>query len=88
MVIVSSGAKVREKLVTQLLEVFKVSNLVLEKILFQDLESYSKVKTLLKKTKTQTWVNHPRRMFPFYKQIKKELFKSKQKITFQVVWSN
>ena len=88
LVIVATGANVREKVITKLLEDYKVNNLVLEKILFQDLESYNKVGALLEKTKTKTWVNHPRRMFPHYQKIKKELFKSKQEIIFQVVGGN
>ena len=88
LVIVATGANVREKVVTQLLHEFKVDNLVLEKILFQDLESYHQIAALLEKTKTQTWVNHPRRMFPHYQIIKKQLFNSKQEIIFQVVGGN
>ena len=67
---------------------FKVKNLILEKILFQDINSYSEISNLIKKTKTSTWVNHPRRMFNHYQQIKKELSKSNEKIVFQVVGGN
>lgn len=88
LVIVATAANVRQKVVAQLLEGFKVDYLVLEKILFQDLKSYKKIGDLLKKTKTKTWVNHPRRMFKHYKTIKKKLSKSKEKIIFQVVGGN
>lgn len=88
LVIVATGANVREKVVSQLLDAHKVAHLVLEKILFQDLESYIKIEALLKKTQTPTWVNHPRRMMPHYQEIKKELDKTEEKIVFQIVGGN
>ena len=88
LVIVATGANVREKVVAQLLEGFKVANLVLEKILFLVFLSYTKVEALVKKTQTPTWVNHPRRMFGHYQQIKKELDKLNEKVVFQVVGGN
>lgn len=71
LVIVSTGANVRSKVVSKLLTDFKVKNLILEKVLFQDLKSYSEINNLINKTKTPTWVNHPRRMFNHYQEIKK-----------------
>ena len=88
LVIVATGANVREKVITQLLLGHKVNKLVLEKILFQDIESYHKIGLLLQKTNTPTWVNHPRRMLAHYQQVKKELVKAKGKIVFQVVGGN
>ena len=85
LVILATGANVREKVVTQLLEGFKVFNLVLEKILFQNLESYTKIEALIKKTNTPTWVNHPRRMMQHYQQIRNEIIKSGESIVFNVV---
>tara|TARA_R110002050_G_scaffold97132_1_gene202066 strand:- start:15042 stop:16016 length:975 start_codon:yes stop_codon:yes gene_type:complete len=88
LVIVATGANVRRKVVIQLLEGFKVNNLVLEKILFQDLESYHKIDVLLKKTQTPTWVNHPRRMAPHYQEIRKSIIEAKEKVVFQIVGGN
>ena len=62
LVVMATGAYVRSKVTQHLLENHKVNNLVLEKILFQDLGSYKTVKDLVTKTQTSTWVNHPRRM--------------------------
>lgn len=76
LVIVATNADVRYKVVQELLENKKVTNLVLEKVLFQRIEEYNKVNELLSKTNTQCWVNHPRRMFPFYKNLKNELSNS------------
>jgi len=88
LVIVATGANVREKVVTQLLKNFRVNNLVLEKILFQDIEAYHNIDSLLKKTKTPTWVNHPRRMMLHYQQIKNEIAKTKERVVFQVIGGN
>lgn len=88
LVIVATGANVREKVVTQLVEGYRVNNLVLEKILFQNLKSYDKILLLLKNTKTPTWINHPRRMMDHFQQIKKTITNSNEQITFHAVGSN
>lgn len=84
LVIVATGANVRANIVTQLLNNYKVKNLVLEKILFQDILSYTNIKELIEKTKTPTWVNHPRRMFDHYKKIKEIIEKNDENVSFQV----
>lgn len=83
LVIVATNADVRYKVVKELLENKKVANLVLEKVLFQRIEEYREVEELLEKSNIKCWVNHPRRMFPFYKNLKKELIGSKN-INFSV----
>jgi len=77
LVIIATNADVRFKLVIELLENKKVQNLVLEKVLFQKIEEYREIEKLLKKTNTKCWVNHPRRMFPFYRNLKEKLAASK-----------
>lgn len=77
LVIVATNADVRYKVTKELLESKKVKNLVLEKVLFQKINEYKEVKKLLEKTNTKCWVNHARRMFPFYKNLKRELLNSK-----------
>ena len=88
LVIVSTGANVRSKVVSKLLTDFKVKNLILEKVLFQDLKSYSEINNLINKTKTPTWVNHPRRMFNHYQEIKKIISQDEEKVSFQVYGGN
>jgi hypothetical protein len=78
MVIVATGADVRTKVVTELLSSKNVENLILEKVLFQTIEEYSQIDTLLKETSTKCWINHPRRMFPIYKKLKIQLEKATQ----------
>lgn len=88
-VIVATSANVRAKVVTQLLENHKVSFLILEKVLFQDIESYERIYSLIQKTNTNTFVNHPRRTFDFYKQIKKDFSASNDKrLLMQVAGGN
>ena len=83
LVIVATNADVRYKVVKELLENKKVRNLVLEKVLFQKIDEYKYVEELLTKTNTKCWVNHTRRMFPFYKNLKNLLLNSKN-INFSV----
>jgi hypothetical protein len=47
--------------------------LILEKVLFQTVEEYYEIEILLTNTNTKCWVNHPRRMSPYYKKLKKDL---------------
>lgn len=83
LVIVATNADVRYEVAKELLENKKVKNLVLEKVLFQKIEHYAKIKKLLAETNTKCWVNHTRRMFPFYKELKQQLLVS-TKIHFSV----
>lgn len=87
-VIIATGANVRAKIVTKLLEEFKVKKLILEKILFQDLKSYEQIRLLIDRTKTPTWVNHPRRMFNHYEQIKEIISETKEKAIIHVTGGN
>jgi len=78
LVIVATGADARSKVVKELLASKQVDNLVLEKVLFQSVEEYAEIEMLLEKTNTKCWVNHPRRMYPFYQKIKNELQEATQ----------
>lgn len=88
LVIVATGANVREAVLIQLLNSCRVRYLVLEKILFQDLNSYTRISELLKNTDTKTWVNHPRRLYSVYEQIKIKLKSDVTDIVFCVTGSN
>lgn len=87
LVIVATSANVRFDIVKYLLENINVHNLVLEKVLFQRLDDYDIISELLVETQTKCWVNHPRRMFPFYLSLKKKLSEC-QKINFAVSGGN
>jgi predicted dehydrogenase len=86
-VIVATNANIRESIINQLLENHTVRFLILEKVLFQDLNAYERVHDLLVKHNVITYVNHPRRMFESYKGIKKSLSRKKQSV-YQVVGGN
>jgi hypothetical protein len=73
LVIVATGANVRSKVIIELLTKKTVTNLILEKVLFQSIEEYRIIDELLNETNTKCWVNHPRRMFPIYKTLRDEL---------------
>jgi len=87
LVVVATNSDVRSDVVTDLLNSKKVDNLILEKVLFQKEEEYLNMDKLLTKTKTKCWVNHPRRIFPFYQSLKDKLSGSKQ-INFSVSGGN
>ena len=76
--IIATNADVRSKIIKELFSKKKVKNLILEKVLFQTVEEYHKVEKLLEETSTKCWVNHPRRMFPFYQALKNEIKDSGQ----------
>ena len=88
LVIVATGANVRSQIVKQLLINYSVKNLILEKVLFQDLTSYREISSLLSLLGTPTWVNHPRRMFSHYQDIKNIINQTNEITIFNIVGSN
>jgi hypothetical protein len=59
-------------------------NLILEKVLFRDLDQYAKALELINVDNVKCWVNHPRRMYKTYHQLKSFFDKSKY-YSFQLV---
>ena len=86
-VIIATSANVRETLINQLVLKNKVNFLILEKVLFQQLDAYERINEILLKHNVTTYVNHPRRMFDSYKKLKSILTIGKQNI-FNVVGGN
>lgn len=80
LVIVATNANIRESVINQLLEHHKVHFLILEKVLFQELGSYQRVHELLLKNNVITYVNHPRRMFESYLNLKQTLDPTNQAV--------
>ncbi len=68
--IVSTNSDIRAAVTRHLIEEFSVKNLVLEKVLFQTEREYEEIGALLFKSGVNAWVNHPRRLFPRYKELK------------------
>jgi hypothetical protein len=72
-VIIATNADIRSKIIRELLSKKEVKSLILEKVLFQTIEEYSEVQKLFEEGSVKCWVNHPRRMFPAYKDLKESL---------------
>lgn len=73
LVIVATNANIRSKVIIELIAKKKVLNLILEKVLFQSVDEYYTIEILLDKNNINCWVNHPRRMFPIYSDLKSKL---------------
>lgn len=69
-VIVSTNADVRADIIRVILKNHTIKYLVLEKVLFQKIESYYEITSLIKEKNILTWVNCPRRMNNGYQTIK------------------
>jgi len=78
--IIATTSFMRADITRELLGKSEVRYLILEKLLFQKKDDYTKIGALLKKKKVKTWVNCSMRMMPFYQGIKKEM--SGQKISY------
>jgi len=86
-VLIASNADKRSEITKSLLENKKVTNLVLEKVLFQKLEDYQYIENILEKYQVKTWVNHPRRSQLFYKELR-QLLKDEKKLEFSFFGGN
>lgn len=86
--IIATNSNIREQITTQLLERFSVSYLILEKVLFQEIGAYGRISELIKQKGVKTWVNHPRRMFKQYQDIKKLIQEAKEPVVFNLAGGN
>jgi predicted dehydrogenase len=71
--VIATNADVRAEVVRALLDLCEVKNILLEKVLFQKPDDYHAISELFAHKNIGAWVNHPRRQFPFYKQLKHKL---------------
>jgi hypothetical protein len=71
--IIATNADVRLKALHDLTGHSDVKNLLLEKVLFQDLWSYDVTQNLLEEKKIKAWVNCGWRVYPFLKEIRNEV---------------
>ena len=71
--IVATNSLIRRKVIEELSVKCEIKYLFLEKFLFPKTEDYKVIEILLESKKIKTWVNCPRRMFNFYKDLKKEI---------------
>lgn len=76
-VVIATNSKVRLNAMEALFQQTSVKNLVLEKVLFPDIDQYAKALELIKVNNVKCWVNHPRRMYESYHQLKSHFDNSK-----------
>lgn len=69
-VIVATNSKIRRQVIEMLLDHSQVSYLILEKFLFVNRDDYKVISELLIAKNVAAWVNCPRRMMDFYKDLK------------------
>lgn len=71
--IIATNADIRRNIVEQMLKETDVDKMILEKVAFQSVDDFESVIERLKRKHVKAWVNCTRRMYPIYKEIKKEL---------------
>jgi hypothetical protein len=85
--IIASTADKRFEIIRALLAVSKVRNMLLEKVLFQNLREYDIIDKLLNINGVQTWVNCPRRIIKEYQDIKCQI-DQEEIISMKVIGTN
>lgn len=70
--VVATNADCRREILDYLFHNTDSKYYLIEKVLFQRLEDYNHIKTLFSNSDKKAWVNCPRRMWKFYKNLKVE----------------
>lgn len=83
-VIIATSSSGRAGVTKKLLETKQVKNILFEKFLFPAVSDYSLVADLMRKYEVRAWVNCPRRMFLFYKDLKM-LLKNSANLSYSLV---
>ena len=73
LVIIATSSENREKIIEKLLLKTNFKNIILEKIVFQRMESYNYYIKKFKRLKINCWINCPNRSFKVYNKLKKNL---------------
>ena len=73
--IIATSAAHRYAVLESLIEIAKTRHIIFEKILFQELDKYSKTSELLEINEIKGWVNCPMRIFPLYENFKNNYIK-------------
>jgi len=68
--IVATTSNVRLAALSDLIGNSCINNLIIEKVLFQDLDHYKEAEKLLQGLLDRTWVNFAQRLWPFFKEVK------------------
>lgn len=87
LVVVATNSDVRAAVVCDLFNHSAVKRLILEKVLFQSIEEYDAIEKLLTARAVDCFVNHPRRMFSHYRNLR-EYFHGSNDLSAQAVGRN
>ena len=68
--IIATNADTRADVIKKLLDKQTVSNMLLEKVVFQSEKEFEEISRLLESNKTGVWVNTPRRIYTFYNKLR------------------
>jgi len=71
--IIATTADKRREVTEKLIYQASVKYIIFEKIAFQSITDFKKIIYFLNKRGVKSWVNCPRRVFPIYKKLKKEI---------------
>lgn len=71
--VIATNSDVRAQVTKDLVSARNVSRILFEKVLFQATEEYLEIGELLTEHSIQAWVNCPRRLYPYYQDIKNRL---------------
>jgi len=71
--IIATNADKRREVVEKLIYRASIKYIIFEKIAFQSITDFKKIIYFLNKKGIKSWVNCPRRIFPIYKKLKKEV---------------
>lgn len=72
LVIVATNSDVRPAIVSEIIEKVRIRYLILEKVVFQSEQLFEKFSVLLAEKGIKTWVNCPRRLYPFYNALREK----------------
>lgn len=73
LVILATNSDVRAAVTKQLVESKSVLYILFEKVLFQKTSEYQEINNLLSQHGIKAWVNCPLRMYPYYREIRKDI---------------
>ena len=70
LMVIATSSNARFNIIKSLVSFTKIKYLLLEKVLFQRIEEYVEVSKILNEYEIMTWVNCPRRLYPYLQELK------------------
>ena len=81
--IIATTSDIRSSVTKDIISGRNVRNILFEKVLFQSIQEYDDIQTILTNNNIGAWVNCSRRLYPIYKKIR-TFFNPGEKITYRV----